>query len=111
MSKSKFGQSNLYMTPREFADLVVEALEEQHYFSEGDVAHPYDIAVAFSTVGETIGVAMQWAIKEEAVCHKEAVMKTGDLRKNALPVDEEIAPPTGGDYDSDYSEAKYQGYM
>ena len=111
MSKSKYGNSNLYMTTREFADLVVEALGEQNYFKHDDAAHPYDIAIAFSTVGETIGTAMQWAIKQEADYRKEAVMKTGSLRKNALPVDEEIAPPTGGDYDSDYSEAKYQGYM
>ena len=111
MSKSKYGNSNLYMTTREFADLVVEALGEQNYFKHDDTAHPYDIAIAFSTVGETIGTAMQWAIRQEVDYRKEAVMKTGNLRKNALPVDEEIAPPTGGDYDSDYSEAKHQGYM
>ena len=93
MSKSKWGNSNLYMTTREFADLVVEALHEQNYFKHDDVAHPQDIAYAFTTVGETIGNAMYWAIQQEHKLRKEAVMKTGDLRKSgALPFDDEIAP-------------------
>lgn len=101
MSKSKFGNSNLYMTTREFADLVVEALNEQNYFKHNDVAHPQDIAYAFTTVGETIGNAMAWAIKQESDFRKEAVMTTKDLRKSALPVDEEIAPTV-----NEYSEWK-----
>lgn len=92
MSKSKFGNSNLYMTTREFADLVVEALHEQNYFKNDDVAHPQDIAYAFTTVGETIGNAMSWAIKHERDFRKEAVMKTKNLRKIALPIDDEIDP-------------------
>lgn len=82
MSKSKYGNSNLYMTTTEFANLVVEALEDQNYFKKSDVAHPYDIAVAFSTVGETIGKAMEWAIKQEANYRKEAVMRPKDLAKD-----------------------------
>jgi hypothetical protein len=85
MSKSKFGGSNLYMTTREFADLVVTALEDQNYFRSTDPCHPQDIAQAFVTVGETIGAAMAWAIKEEHEAKnklKESVMKTGDLKKN-----------------------------
>lgn len=92
MSKSKFGDSNLYMTTREFADLVVEALHEQNYFKHDDVCHPQDIAYAFTTVGETIGNAMAWAITQENNFKKQAVMQPKDLRKTALPVDEEIAP-------------------
>lgn len=92
MSKSKFGNSNLYMTTREFADLVVEALHEQNYFKYDDVAHPQDIAYAFTTIGETIGNAMSWAIKQEGNFRKEAMMSPKDLRKSALPIDEEIAP-------------------
>lgn len=107
MSKSKYGNSNLYMTTREFADLVVEALEEQNYFKSGDVAHPYDIAIAFSTVGETIGLAMQWAIEQESdMRSKQAVMKAGDLKKSLIiPVDDEIAPYIP-DSESAYSEWK-----
>lgn len=97
MSKSKFGNSNLYMTTREFADLVVEALHEQNYFKYDDVAHPQDIAYAFTTVGETIGSAMYWAIQQEYKVTKEGKLKRGlnepkDLRKIALPIDDEIDP-------------------
>jgi len=112
MSKSRYSDSNLYMTTREFADLVILALHEQNYFKKHDVAHPQDIAVAFSTVGETIGEAMSWAIKQEHDDKKKnAVMQTGNLRKNVLPEDDEIAPPTqeGG---LGYSEwKKNQGYL
>ena len=95
MSKSKYGNSNLYMTTREFADLVIQALEEQDYFKSGETAHPGDIAIAFSTVGETIGTAMSWAIKNEhESTKKDAVMQTGNLRKHALPIDDEINPIT-----------------
>jgi hypothetical protein len=93
MSKPKHGDSNLYMTTREFADLVIEALNEQKYFKHGEIAHPLDIAYAFSTVGETIGTAIYWAIKQEnGPSKKNAVMQTGNLRKHALPIDDEIAP-------------------
>lgn len=107
MSKSKYGNSNLYMTTEEFASMVVDALDEQNYFKRGDIAHPQDIAYAFSTVGETIGAAMSWAIKQEhEVRSKQAVMKTGNLRKSLIiPMDEEIAPhiPDSG---SGYSQWK-----
>lgn len=101
MSKSKFGDSNLYMTTSEFADLVVEALHEQNYFKHDDVCHPQDIAYAFTIVGETIGNAMAWAITQEHNFKKQAVMQPKDLRKTVLPVDEEIAPTTNA-----YSEWK-----
>ena len=97
MSKSKWGNSNLYMTTGEFADLVVEALHEQNYFKKDDTAHPQDIAYAFTTIGETIGSAMSWAIKQEHEAAKDGKIKRGlsepkDLRKVALPIDDEIAP-------------------
>jgi hypothetical protein len=102
MSKSKFGNSNLYMTTQEFADLVIEALHEQNYFKKNEPAHPGDICVAFSTVAETIGSAMTWAISQEHQYRKEAVMKPMDLRKVALPNDDEIAP-----FVNEYSESKF----
>jgi hypothetical protein len=100
MSKSKYSDSNLYMTTREFADLVVEALHEQNYFKVDDVAHPQDIAFAFTSVGETIGSVMSWAIKQEHDATKSGKIKRGlniptDLKKVALPVDDEVAPVTG----------------
>ena len=82
MSKSKYGNSNLYMTTRELADLVIEVLHEQNYFSVDETAHPQDIAFAFSTVAETIGSTMSWAISQEHDANKKnAVMQTGNLRK------------------------------
>jgi len=124
------------MTTREFADLVVTALDENNYFKKDDVSHPQDIAYAFSTVGETIGAAMNWAIKQEHEARKglkEAVMKTGDLSKNisgswasasyssehVLPVDDEIAPSTIKSEETlvspkdalEYSEWKMKGYL
>lgn len=98
MSKSKYGNSNLYMTTREFADLVVAALEAQNYFKKDDVAHPQDIAYAFTTVGETIGTTMSWAIGEEHRGNKkEAVMKAGDLKKS--------------DGIDDYNEKNWRGFV
>jgi hypothetical protein len=102
MSKSKYGNSNLYMTTREFADLVINALNDQNYFKHDDTAHPQDIAHAFTTVAETIGTAMSWAIQHEADYRKQAIMNPTNLRKSALPIDDEIAP-----YVNDYSESKF----
>lgn len=102
MSKSRYGDSGLYMTTREFADLVIEALNDQNYFKKDDIAHPQDIAYAFTTVGETIGKAMEWAIQEEHKFRKQAVMKPMDLKKVALPEDDEIAPHV-----NEYSESKF----
>lgn len=72
------------MTTREFANLVIETLHEQNYFKDGEPAHPGDIAIAFTTVGETIGTVMSWAIRQEFEYKKNAVMQTGDLRKQGL---------------------------
>ena len=100
MSKSKHSGSPLYMTTRELADLIIQALDEQNYFKTDEVAHPHDIAIAFSTVAETIGTTMSWAISQEHKSKKNAVMQTGDLRKDVLSVD-----------DFDYSETKYRNVM
>ena len=110
MSKSKYSDSPLYMTTRELADLVIEALHEQNFFKKDEVAHPQDIAYAFSTVAETIGSTMSWAIKQEHVDKKNAVMQTGNLRKYALPTDDEIAPLTEDELG--YSEYRHKNaYM
>lgn len=108
MSKSKYNGSPLYMTSRELADLVVQALDEQNYFKVDEVAHPHDIAIAFSTVAETIGTTMSWAISQEHKDKKNAVMQTGNLRKHALPIDDEIAPFSD---ENGYSETKYRNVI
>lgn len=73
--------SDLYMTTQEFANMVVEALDEQNYFKKGTKHHPQDIAYTFSTVGETIGTAMAWAISREHSV-KRAMAEPKDLIKN-----------------------------
>ena len=73
--------SNLYMTTEEFAAMVVNTLDEQNYFKRGTKNHPGDIANAFSTVGETIGQAMTWAIAKEHELSKKAMMEPKDLKK------------------------------
>lgn len=103
MSKSRYSDSPLYMNTREFADLVIQALHEQNYFKNDDIAHPHDIAIAFSTVAETIGTTMSWAISQEYKDKKNAVMQTGNLRKET--------DGTATEYGSDYSETKYRNVM
>jgi hypothetical protein len=95
------------MTTEEFAALVVDALHEQNYFKRGSKNHPQDIAISFATVGESIGTAMSWAISKEHEVKKNAVMNPTDLRKSALPIDDEIAPSN-----LSYSEYKAnKGYL
>ena len=100
MSKSKHGDSNLYMTTRDFSELVIESLKDKGSFKEGEPYHPQDIASGFGEISRTIGLAMSWAIYEESsdsgvvdqcgcgprncACgsvNKEKVMKTGNMRK------------------------------
>lgn len=109
MAQSINGRSNLYMTTQEFADLVIEALDEQEYFKRDATAHPQDIAGAFSLVGDTIGEALTWAIRQEFKAQQEklndlpkkkAMMRTTNLSKIALPIDDEIAPITGIDLEA-----------
>ena len=111
MSKSKYGNSHLYMTTRELANLVLETLHDQNYFNAEETYHPQDIAYSFATVAETIGSTMSWAISQEHNANKKnAVMQTGNLRKHALPIDDEIAPIT--EYESGYSEYRHKNaYM
>ena len=79
--------SNLYMTTEEFAAMVIDTLDEQGYFKKGQKNHPQDIAYAFSTVGETIGQAMAWAIKQEHdTKQKRAVMEPTNLKKHPSTV-------------------------
>lgn len=81
--------SNLYMTTEEFAKMVIDAMDEQNYFKKGTKHHPQDIAYTFTTVAETIGQALYWAIQREADVEKQkknAVMKPTNLKKDASTV-------------------------
>jgi hypothetical protein len=128
--------SNLYMTTEEFAAMIVDALHDQNYFKKGKKSHPADIVIAFTSIAETIGVAMEWAIKKEHETKKErknAMMQSTNLSKNVsgswasastssehahvLPIDEEISPTIEKEDSSfpkdalEYSEWKRGGYL
>ena len=45
---------NFFMTPQEFADLIVDTLHDSNYFSRDQKAHPIDIEAAFSSVAFAI---------------------------------------------------------
>ena len=45
-----------YMTPQEFADLIVIALEQTHHFKKDEAVHPEDLIPAFVTHAEAIGI-------------------------------------------------------
>lgn len=81
-----------YMTTEEFADLIVHSLEVTHHFKRGERVHPEDIVSAFVTAAETIGIGAGAVGKKVWAAEKKAVMETGNLRKAALPQDDEIAP-------------------
>lgn len=81
-----------YMTTEEFADLVIQALEETHHFKRGERVHPEDIVSAFVTHAEAIAIGAGAAGRKVHEAKKNAVMETENLRKNALPQDSEIAP-------------------
>lgn len=83
-----------YLTPREFADLVVSSLEATNHFRSDELAHPEDIVIAFTTQAEAIAIGAGAAGRKVHAAKKNAVMQTGNLRKDALPTDEEIAPHT-----------------
>lgn len=105
-----------YMTTQEFADLVVGALDTTNHFKKGERAHPEDIVVAFVTHAEAIAIGAGAAgrrVFERNQKIKEALMKDGNLRKNALPQDDEIAPHVESQEDFlGYSEWRNEkGYM
>jgi hypothetical protein len=105
--------SNLYMTTEEFAALVVSVLDEQNYFKRGSKNHPYDIAISFATVGESIGTAMSWAISKEHEAKKAAVMMPTNLKKS-MPVEPALMYPGETVINDDqvgYFESKSQGYL
>jgi hypothetical protein len=76
-----------YMTTEEFAELVVHSLEVTHHFKRGERVHPEDIVSAFVTAAETIGIGAGAVGKKVwAAEKKNAVMETGNIRKNNLPI-------------------------
>ena len=68
----------LYMTTREFADLVVKSLEDQKYFNPTDLCHPEDLSSAFNMMSSTIGTALSWGtfrIRNLGIPYQDGVSK------------------------------------
>lgn len=79
-----------YVTPREFADLVVETMEELHYFKVDEQVHPEDLYVTMNIVSESIAKGMSYAGKrvweQENQNKKQAVMNPSTLKKDMSSV-------------------------
>ena len=104
-----------YLTPQEFANIIVDSLEDNNYFKRDEKAHPVDIEAAFSTTATAVAHAIDAIGKkmhEEEGYAKMAMMQATSLKKNepTITVTSSTAtvPSTvsyGGD--DDYFEQKY----
>lgn len=80
-----------YLTPQEFANIVIDSLEENGYFKRNEKAHPEDIECAFSTTASAVATSIGYIgrkIHEQQISEdnkeKKAYMKTGNLAKNIV---------------------------
>lgn len=85
-----------YVTPQEFADLIVETMEELHYFKADEFCHPEDIMITFQVVSEALAKGMGYAGKRvweaekiKAERSNKAAMMTPKNLKKVLPDDPE----------------------
>ena len=73
-----------YLTPKEFAELVVESLETTNHFKQNERVHPEDLVIAFVTQAEAIAIGAG-AVGRKMHGKKNAVMETGNLSKYLPP--------------------------
>ena len=76
-----------YLTPQEFADIIVESLEDNNYFKRDEKAHPVDIEAAFSTTASAVAHAIDAIgkkIHDAEHSDKKAMMQPTDLTKNIV---------------------------
>lgn len=99
-----FNNPDWYVTPQEFADLVVETMEEIGYFKADEFHHPEDICISFQTVSEALAKGMGYAGRRvrdaehksaatnkeylDSLYQKAAMMQATTLKKT-LPDDPE----------------------
>ena len=108
-----------YLTPQEFADIIVDSLESNNYFKRDEKAHPVDIEAAFSTTASAVATAIDAIgrkIHEESkrtASEKHAMMQPKDLKKSGSKIstgdnltfsESSITLPES---DIDYLETKY----
>jgi chaperonin GroEL (HSP60 family) len=106
-----------YLTPQEFADIIVNSLEDNNYFKRNEKAHPVDIEAAFSTTASAVAHAIDAIgkkIHDAEKTDKKAMMMPKDLNKNITITSSsniEVAPSTisyGDENAADYYfEQKY----
>lgn len=106
-----------YLTPQEFADIIVDSLENNNYFKRNEKAHPVDIEAAFSTTASAIATAIDAIgkkIHDEERKEKKTMMQPKDLKKsgsinvsssdNIILTNSTVTLPES---DIDYLETKY----
>jgi chaperonin GroEL (HSP60 family) len=105
-----------YLTPQEFANIIVDSLEDNNYFRRDEKAHPVDIEAAFSTTASAIAHAIDAIGKkiydEEKQEDKKAMMTAKDLKKNSITITSSdniklVNSETTFGEDIDYLEHKY----
>jgi len=106
-----------YLTPQEFANIIIDSLEENNYFKRDEKAHPVDIESAFSTTASAVAHAIDAVgkkIYDAEKAGKKAMMMPKDLNKNITITSSsniEVTPSTISYGDEDaadhYFEQKY----
>lgn len=61
-----FKLPDYYMTPEEFASVILDSLEESNYFKRNEKAHPEDICISFVTQAEAVAKGAGFVIKKVA---------------------------------------------
>lgn len=103
-----------YLTPQEFADIIVDSLEENNYFKRDEKAHPVDIEAAFSTTAVAIAHAIDAVgkkIYQESKKNKKGMMEATSIKKvdPTITITSSTATvPSTVSYGSDYSESQYR---
>lgn len=59
-----------YMTPEEFAEVIVDSLEEANYFKRDQKAHPEDLVISFVTQAEAVAKGAGFVIQKIAESRK-----------------------------------------
>jgi len=102
-----------YLTPQEFAEIIVDSLEDNNYFKRDEKAHPVDIEAAFSTTANAIAHAIDAVGKkmyDAEKSEKKAMMTNKDLQKNIVVTSSDninLQESTFSSNDLDYLEHKY----
>jgi hypothetical protein len=73
-----------YVTPQEFANLIVLTLDENDYFKSNEKAHPQDIETMFSVTAKAIADGIAYAgfkLSESKANKKNALLTPKTLLK------------------------------